>query len=334
MDNDNGTPVNPSGIWGEVDPIAPSQTWMGQSLEPPMFPPPFEPLTLEPMAPQPPRRSRGRLLIGAGLAATLVAVGGFAIANRSRPRIITLVQAAERTKTQHTARIAMTMDLPLPGLSSDPIAATGEYDFDNKIMRLTMDMTDALGDQLPDDAPADALKMTLVTKGFNEYMRMPALDASPKFAGKWINIDMAAMMSKAGVDVTKMGNGQSSDPSAVLDQMRAAGPVETVGQEVVRDVPTTHFRSTMDIEKGIRTSGAVTDEVALKKLLALYSAPTMTAEVWVDAKGLVRRVTEEIPMKTKPIKIDMEFYDFGIPVDPTIPSAADIIDISALSGKA
>jgi hypothetical protein len=166
------------------------------------------------------------------------------------------------------------------------------------------------------------------------YERIPVLDSEPKFAGKWIVIDYAAILGKAtGVDIAKLMNSQSNDPGAVLDQLQAAADTMVkIGPDVVRDVKTTHYRATTSLEKMYRTNNAVTDEAQFQKLLEQFSSPTTTADIWIDADGLVRRVTYDLPLKAKASTINIEYFDFGVKTNIVIPSDANTIDFAELTG--
>jgi hypothetical protein len=316
-----------SGPWS-----APSLESAGVALQQPDHVVPM----IEPLSTLPVKRSKRRLVGAAALVAVAAGAFGFAVTHRNTgPKVVTIAQAAELTKAQTSARIAMTMNFPIPGLDNEPVDATGEFDFTTKLIRLDMDLTKLLGDKMPADMPADALKLTIIGSGLHAYERIPALDSEPKFAGKWVSLDMGAMLKSAGgVDVSRMGAG-AFDPSATLDQIRAAADTtETVGPDLVRGVKTTHYWSIMSLEKMYRSNDAVVDEAAFQRLLSQLSSPTTTADVWIDNDGLIRRVTYEIPLKAKASTINIEFFDFGVKTDIAVPSPEDTVDFAELTAKA
>jgi hypothetical protein len=292
---------------------------------------------IEPLSTLPVKRSKRRLVGASVLVAVAAGAFGFAVTHRnSGPKVVTIAQAAELTKAQTSARIAMTMNFPIPGIDDKPIDATGEFDFTTQLIRVDVDLTDLLANQMPADMPADALKLTIIGSGLHAYERFPALDSEPKFAGKWVSFDIGAVLkSAAGVDLSKMPGSASFDPSATLDQIRAAADTtESVGPDLVRGVRTTHYRSTMSLEKMYRSNDAVADEVGFQRLLSQFSSPTTTADVWIDNDGLIRRITYEIPLKAKASTINLEFFDFGVKTDIAIPAPEDTVDFAELTAKA
>jgi hypothetical protein len=201
-----------------------------------------------------------------------------------------------------------------------------------KLATVDMDMTEALGSQLPDTGNPDAGKATMAMQGLVAYMKLGLFDEVPNLKGKWIKIDIGAVGATAsGVDIAKATQLGGNDPSAVLEQMKASSAkVETIGKEEVQGLTTTHYQATIDIEKFYRDLDAVVDEVKFAALMKNYTGP-LTVDAWVDAKGLVRRIHESIPMKAAPMVIAMEFSDFGTPVSISLPADADVVDQSALA---
>ena len=130
-------------------------------------------------------------------------------------------------------------------------------------------------------------------------------------------------MATVYVSYTPKGDGK--DPTNLLPT--------TIGKEVVQGLTTTHYQATIDIEKFYRDRNAVLDETKFAALLKLYTGP-LTVDAWVDAKGLLRRIHETIPMKAAPLDLIMEFSDFGTPVSISLPADADVVDQSALAETA
>jgi hypothetical protein len=344
VDNEFEIP-KPSAAWTPpmapivASPAAPFSAAIAAPPEAPLAAPAFtnaaETLELVPQAPATSaRRSRWGLVAGVASLALILGALGFVVANRnSGPRIVTIDQATARTRAQKSARIAMTMNMPIPGLGGGNVEATGEFSFETKLMRLNMDLSAAMASQLPDAEPKD-FQVTVIANGLKMYERIPALDQEPRFAGKWIFIDYAALLGKTGgVDLAKVMDGQSNDPGAVLDQLQAAADtLEKVGPDTVRGVKTTHYKATMSLEKMYRAKGAVTDEAQFQKVLEQFSSTTTTADVWIDADNLVRRVTYVLPLKAKVSTINIEYYDFGVATNIEVPAEADTMDLSELTG--
>jgi hypothetical protein len=277
------------------------------------------------------KKSRKGLIAGAATVAILAAGIGFAVVRSSGPGVISLAKSAQLTERQHSARVEMTMNLPLRGLANEPILATGLYDFDRKLTTLDMDMTEALGSQMPSTGDPDAGKATMKMQGLVAYMKLGLFDMVPNLKDKWIKMDIGSMGGAAGVDIAKATQLGANDPSAILEQMKtSSAKVETIGKEDVQGLTTTHYQAKIDIEKFYRDRNAVVDETKFAALLELYTG-SLTVDAWIDEAGLVRRIHETIPMKAAPMDIVMGFSDFGTPVSISLPADADVVDQSALA---
>ena len=277
------------------------------------------------------RRSRGRMVvIGVALVAVLVA-GVIVVTTRDR-KARTLAESAVLTQQQKTARLAMTMTLPLPGASDKAIDVTGGIDFTTQAAEFQIDLGSVLAGQL-DGVPAGTdLTSTFVLKGHTEYMRIPLFDEVPSLKGKWVTIDTAKLTKQAGVDLGQLDAPRNNDPAQALDILtKKAKSITTIGSEKVRGVSTTHRKVVINLEDVFRSKGAVIDEKAFQKMLALYSTPDLTLDVWTDGGDLVRKLTETLPLKARPLTFSIEYFDFGVPVKVTIPNSADTVDIAALS---
>jgi hypothetical protein len=95
------------------------------------------------------------------------------------------------------------------------------------------------------------------------------------------------------------------DPVALLEMLRSASrKTEHEGDDLVRGVPTEHFRLTVDRKKAELL--AEDDE----------GPETVPVDVWIDADSVVRRIRSEEPPDTT---WTMEFYDFGAAVQIEAP---------------
>jgi hypothetical protein len=259
------------------------------------------------------------------VAVLVIVVGAIAVATSGGGgrKVLTLAEAAAKTQSSHTARVEFTTTLPLAGFEGKEVLATGEYDFDRRLMRYDQDITDVLKSTTP-NVPAGAGKVTAVGQGYTLYMKMGAFEQIPQLAGKWMKLDLGQQTAALGVDLDKVAEFEGSGPASALAKLQAlSGTVETLGTEDVRGVQATHYRATYDFAQVYRDRGAVTDEAAFQKLLALYSSTTATSEAWVDDDGLVRRTVNVIPLKANPQTAKAEFFDFGIKLNVTVPADAD-----------
>lgn len=296
---------------------------------PPAPAPYFAPPVATPVGPS---RRRG-WVVGAGAFAIAALVLGVVALTRggSADPSSALAAAAARTEAQKSARVEMTMVLPLAGITA-PLTVSGEVDFTSGASRFVIDLSGLVGvskGQLTADQP----RVELVTKGLVSYMKIPGLDALTGASGKWIKLDAAALAKGQSVDLQNLLSGQRNDPSQMLDLLRThAQSVTEVGREDVRGVATTRSTATIDIAQLYRASGTVVDEKRLGAAIEQLSGGVMTVDVWIDDAGLVRRQAIAVPSTTGVLTYNIEFFDFGAPVQVTVPADRDAIDLTALIG--
>lgn len=79
-----------------------------------------------------------------------------------------------------------------------------------------------------------------VGEGQHIYMRGPAYSAALPEGAEWLGLDAGALQSE------QTAAGASTDPRAMLAQLRSLADVTEVGTEEVRGEPTTHYRGNYD----------------------------------------------------------------------------------------
>ncbi len=107
------------------------------------------------------------------------------------------------------------------------------------------------------------------------------------------------------------------------------GKASALGTDMIAGQPQVHYRGVVDPARVVATAPAV-DRAALRTAIANdYLPRPFPADFWVDAAGRVRRVL--VGYRTAgggQIVVDGRFSGFGVKVDLTIPSAAEIQDIT------
>jgi hypothetical protein len=186
---------------------------------------------------------------------------------------------------------------------------------------------------------AGGLSIEVVLDKATIYEHIPQL-ASAIGGKQWFKIDLASLGKAVGA--SGLGNafqGQTSDPTAGLNFLRgASGPITTVGDESVRGVATTRYRTTVDPNKAMAQLGADERGIVQQMLKQLGTSPV---DVWIDGQGRVRRVQNSLSFSTsgpstnglKSLASTTEFYDFGTPVTITVPPANQVADFSELFGQ-
>jgi hypothetical protein len=121
------------------------------------------------------------------------------------------------------------------------------------------------------------------------------------------------------------------DPSQSLGLLLAAPRVEVVGRDTVEGVPTTQHRATIDL----RTAARLAQNPELRaQYRAMITAGVRTLEydVWLDTRGLPRRVRADVPASQGLFSITGVYRDWGKPVRITAPTAEQVFDADAIKG--
>lgn len=276
--------------------------------------------------------TRTRLLAACTCLVLLVACGSSPNASGALG-IITL--AADKIEQAGTARVYMEMTME-GGPEAVSMTSDGVIDMVSRRGRMTMNMDGAgsAGGLMGLDG------FEIVFDGMVIYMKYPQEITSRLPGGKpWISIDLQAAGEGMGVDFNALSQAGGNDPSQTLQFLRgASGEVETVGEEEVRGVPTTHYRATIDFDKiadqapaDIRKAVESSIE-SMQEMAKVQSAPM---DVWIDDEGFARRMTFSVDVDPREqaanamtMTMTMEMFDFGVDVDIEIPPPSEVTDMS------
>lgn len=245
---------------------------------------------------------------------------------------------AEATSGRFSSAIAL-------GDGSTFSTTEGEFTGGRTRARTTMDfaaMGSAFGadEELPAELGDGSFDSEVVTDGATAYLRggllaeMTSMFGIDVPEGGWLRVtgDDSSLGSEMGVGAF------STDTTQLLDG--AFGEVTLVGTEEVRDVTTTHSRVAIDPSKVV---GEIADE------LPGIDSGTFTADVWVDADGLVRRLRFEVDPGTMfdfgdpdgggtsdggaegeggfAMVMTFEMWDLNEPIDIDVPSGDQVVDV-------
>ena len=175
-------------------------------------------------------------------------------------------------------------------------------------------------------------KVHTVVAGGVLYLSLDALQgvdpsSSPDLAGKkWLKLDPKVFG----------GGGQigQSDPNGSLDALRGVkGGVKRVGSEKVRGTRTTRYRVSIDADQAVNNAPAEQrDEV--RNTVGALGSKTIPADVWVDAKGRLRKVRLHVAASSTTTKgsVSFEYFDLGTQVNVEAPPANEVVDFQDLLG--
>jgi hypothetical protein len=123
-------------------------------------------------------------------------------------------------------------------------------------------------------------------------------------------------------------------PTEYLAHLRRHGDLDRIGEEDVRGVPTTRYRTTVDQDELTREHLEQTGwkEANIDAYLEQTLDTEEEIEVWVDAAGRARRVVTTSSTDAEPFGIThrsvttTEYFDFGADVEIVAPPEAEVLD--------
>ena len=140
------------------------------------------------------------------------------------------------------------------------------------------------------------------------------------------------------VSYTDLTRPAMTDPSQSVAFLEGAQDVTTVGVEDVRGVSTTHYKFTIDLQKAL-ADAPESFRKALSGAVSQLGTSTLPGEVWLDGEGLPRRFAYDMSLPggtgaPAAVHFSMDLFDFGQPVQVSIPADSDVIDSGALDTAA
>jgi hypothetical protein len=254
--------------------------------------------------------------------------------------------APEATVEASTARMSFQVGMPsMAGVGDGTMTGEGLMDFERQIGSMTFDLgplMEASGEQPP---PGMATEMEVIFDGTVFYMRFPMLAAAfgPEAEGKeWIKIDLDSAAADMGFDLSQLEQ-LGNDPRQQLAYLTGVSDdIEDLGEEVVRDTETTHYRGTASMDAAfdqLEEQGLV-DVEQFRKTVGELGIDEVPFDVWIDDEGRARRMKMTMPMppqsgvKDGQIDLTMEMFDFGTDVDIQPPSPDITLDVTDMAAQA
>lgn len=238
-----------------------------------------------------------------------------------------VVLAASKTRDAGTYKADTTASSEIAGQAVE-MHGTGAFDGENQRGQMTMTTSFAGQD----------LDMEMVYALPAIYVQYPSglLPGLP--AGKpWVKLDLEKLGQQAGFDLNQLMQVGQTDPSQGLQFLRGVSDVQSVGEEDVRGVPTTHYTGTVDLRALAETDPALKD--AVDELIQRSGITEVPIEVWIDHDNFVRRMKQTLEGATagSGVKMDLttttELYDFGTDVNVEEPPANQVVDLQDVLGQ-
>jgi hypothetical protein len=233
-----------------------------------------------------------------------------------------IAQAAEKTQSEPGGRVAMRAIVSEDG--SKPNTMRGQMVFDDE------DRSRAVMTVSPPGS-AETFQINMVTEGTMIYMSSPRFRSLPD-GNKWMGLDLDFALEQ-GQESLIPGNPDAEGELEMLEGV--SDDIRQLGKEDVRGAPTTRYSGTIAVAeqaKRMRDLGA--DEIAGR---FEKEASPAEVEVWIDAKGLVRRmrIVQTAPQVddggTTTTDMRMDFFDLGIDPEIDVPDSDEVFDATAIT---
>jgi hypothetical protein len=236
-------------------------------------------------------------------------------------------------------RMHMSMTMSYPGVSA-PITASGDAVVDQRdhatSMTFLMDFSQI--PQVAQQLGSSTVPMSMVLDGSTFYMRLPQGILPEASASKpWIEMNFAKV---TGIkNLWSLGSSPAmSNPGQMFQYLRAeSSSVTDEGHEQVDGVMTTHYEAQVSLNQ-LPPGVPEADRQALLQMASKLEQATGTdsipMEVWIDRRGLVRRMvmTLRLPVGGAVISetVTADITDYGPQPRPAVPPADQVQDLTSL----
>jgi hypothetical protein len=284
----------------------------------------------------------------AGLALLLACAGCVGLLyqrTRARPAVaaqavpaVSLDRVAEAVKTTTAVssfRFTFRMTFVGPG-ETFALDGDGSYDVAHRLVGVTTSVEDAPAGSAasrPTDMVID------YSNGLVEYMRSGMFDGHLPAGKSWIRLDLGKYLKKEGVDLTRVMQSSSADPTQMLDVLRRTSEPQLVGTEQVGGESTSHYQATVDVARLIATSKDPVVRASLKRAAALAGKGSYPVDVWIDGQGYLRRMQttdwQTLPdARRTPVVVTAteDLSDFGSGATVGVPSGPSVVGLEDVPG--
>jgi hypothetical protein len=183
----------------------------------------------------------------------------------------------------------------------------------------------------------------IIETGGTVYVKVPPTSQSQIPGDKpWVSVNLNQVdEAKLGKSLTQLSTENSDNPAQILSNLAGvSNSVVKVGVATIDGVNTTEYKATVNLAKeaarvtakdGPKAGQAVSQEA---QALGTKILPVLA---WVDSKGLVRQISEKVPIPAASAgatngsgtaTITMTFSDFGAPIVLTPPPASQVANIT------
>ncbi len=260
--------------------------------------------------------------------------------------------AADASAASESARFELTISTSLPGLADglsfgasgafDSRANRAQFDVDlSSLVELIGSLGAAFGGTATGDLSTDPddWRLEAIQDGGVLYIRFPLIADQLPNGKTWVKGDLEQLAAQAGTGLDQFGSFAETDPRDAFAYLKAvSGGIETVGTEELRGVQTTRYRATIDVAKALELvpaeqRGGLTD---LDQILGQTGLTQFPVDVWLDAEQRVHKLDMSFEFsapgtaESAGAALTVEIWDYGVPVELTLPDEDDVVDASLL----
>jgi hypothetical protein len=199
------------------------------------------------------------------------------------------------------------------------ITGEGDLKFGSEDAAVSMDMTTG----------EDSISVVFVDGTL--FLKLPQEVAPGK---PWVRIDPNSNSEVAKV-LGSMSDqlSKNADPRAALKTFENAGEITDTREEDLDGKPTTHYTITVDVEKMAANQTDPAVKQAMEQAIA-GGMTDFTVDVWVDEEDLPLRFRMDTPTPDgqggmTSVKMQVDYSEWGEPVDITAPPADQVGEIPA-----
>lgn len=221
-----------------------------------------------------------------------------------------------------TGRFDLTVAMEVEGRSLE-MTSSGAFDRPADRLAIELDLGGLLGGA---GLPGGDQPLEVVVDGATAYLRLPLLEPLTGTSG-WLAADRAALDA---MDDAALFGATTADPSSALEVLRGSSDdLEVVGREELRGVPTTRYRTTVDLADALAAAPEMARLLDGEPTGLPVDLGAVPVDVWLDEAGLVHRLVVAVqpaagdgPPVTATLTLDL--FDHGLPVDIAVPPAAEV----------
>lgn len=247
-------------------------------------------------------------------------------------RIDRVSAAVTKSAKTGAARVNFSFSMSSPKLAGGkPIQFHGHGIMDGTSAALRVDMRPLFGKLgAPSGMPSTLREIALEENG--NYVLYMSFGGVPVLGGKpWIRMDVTQAYEKMGLNLDDFESPGAMDPSQLLAMLQGVGTVHKLGSAAIGGVATTHYRATIDFGKLLKQKAS--GSLAFQQLMTSSGLKTVPEDVWIDGKGLLRRLAISFSIHISGVAMRMgmteNLSDYGIDASVTAPPSSDVYDATS-----